>query len=160
LQRNCRGTCSGKFPLLQTIWKNPYFGRTSPKACRSIRAYPTWIYGRLARSTLFIRAGALPTSPRPARLADGSAFRGEGRVFTDGEGWYRFASIKPGAYPWLNHHNAWRPNHIRFSFFGSGFAQRLVTQMYFPGDPLLALDRSFCRSRTRRRVTASSAHST
>jgi protocatechuate 3,4-dioxygenase beta subunit len=67
-------------------------------------------------------------------------FRGEGRVFTDGEGWYRFTSIKPGAYPRLNHHNAWRPNHIHFSFFGSGFAQRLVTQMYFPGDPLLALD--------------------
>jgi len=70
-------------------------------------------------------------------------FRGEGRVFTDGDGWYRFTSIKPGAYPWLNHHNAWRPNHIHFSFFGSGFAQRLVTQMYFPGDPLLALDPIF-----------------
>jgi protocatechuate 3,4-dioxygenase beta subunit len=58
---------------------------------------------------------------------------------TDGEVWYRFTSIKPGAYPWLNHHNAWRPNHVHFSFFGSGFTQRLVTQMYFPGDPLLAL---------------------
>ena len=70
-------------------------------------------------------------------------FRGEGRVFTDGDGWYRFVSIKPGAYPWLNHHNAWRPNHIHFSFFGSGFAARLITQMYFPGDPLLALDPIF-----------------
>jgi len=53
------------------------------------------------------------------------------------------ASIKPGAYPWRNHHNAWRPNHIHFSFFGTGFAQRLVTQMYFPGDPLLDLDPVF-----------------
>ena len=70
-------------------------------------------------------------------------FRGEGRVFTDDDGWYRFTSIKPGAYPWRNHHNAWRPNHIHFSFFGSGFAQRLITQMYFPGDPLLALDPIF-----------------
>ena len=70
-------------------------------------------------------------------------FRGEGRVYTDGEGWYRFTSIKPGAYPWRNHHNAWRPNHIHFSFFGSGFAQRLVTQMYFPGDPLLEFDPVF-----------------
>ena len=67
-------------------------------------------------------------------------FRGEGRVYTDDEGWYRFTSIKPGAYPWRNHDNAWRPNHIHFSFFGSGFAQRLVTQMYFPGDPLLDYD--------------------
>jgi protocatechuate 3,4-dioxygenase beta subunit len=70
-------------------------------------------------------------------------FHGEGRVYTDGEGWYRFTSIKPGAYPWRNHHNAWRPNHIHFSFFGAGFAQRLVTQMYFPGDPLLELDPVF-----------------
>jgi protocatechuate 3,4-dioxygenase, beta subunit len=70
-------------------------------------------------------------------------FRGEGRVYTDDDGWYRFTSIKPGAYPWRNHHNAWRPNHIHFSFFGSGFAARLITQMYFPGDPLLALDPVF-----------------
>jgi protocatechuate 3,4-dioxygenase, beta subunit len=70
-------------------------------------------------------------------------FHGEGRVFTDDDGWYRFTSIKPGAYPWRNHHNAWRPNHIHFSFFGSGFAARLITQMYFPGDPLLELDPVF-----------------
>jgi protocatechuate 3,4-dioxygenase beta subunit len=70
-------------------------------------------------------------------------FRGEGRVYTDDEGWYRFTSIKPGAYPWRNHHNAWRPNHIHFSFFGSGFAARLITQMYFPDDPLLELDPIF-----------------
>ena len=67
-------------------------------------------------------------------------FKGEGRVFTDAQGNYQFTSIKPGAYPWRNHHNAWRPNHIHYSLFGQGFAQRLVTQMYFPGDPLLELD--------------------
>jgi protocatechuate 3,4-dioxygenase beta subunit len=70
-------------------------------------------------------------------------FRGVGRVFTDREGNYRFKSIKPGAYPWRNHHNAWRPNHIHLSLFGPGFATRLVTQMYFPGDPLLAIDPIF-----------------
>jgi protocatechuate 3,4-dioxygenase, beta subunit len=67
-------------------------------------------------------------------------FHGGGRVFSDAEGWYQFVSIKPGAYPWHNHPNAWRPNHIHYSLFGTGFAQRLITQMYFPGDPLLALD--------------------
>jgi protocatechuate 3,4-dioxygenase beta subunit len=70
-------------------------------------------------------------------------FLGSGRVFTDADGKYRFVSIKPGAYPWRNHANAWRPNHIHFSLFGPGFATRLVTQMYFPGDPLLALDPIF-----------------
>jgi protocatechuate 3,4-dioxygenase, beta subunit len=70
-------------------------------------------------------------------------FHGDGRVFTDAEGWYEFITIKPGAYPWRNHHNAWRPNHIHYSLFGLGFAQRLITQMYFPGDPLLALDPIF-----------------
>ena len=70
-------------------------------------------------------------------------FAGHGRVFTDAEGWYRYTTIKPGAYPWRNHANAWRPNHIHYSLFGQGFAQRLVTQMYFPGDPLLALDPVF-----------------
>jgi protocatechuate 3,4-dioxygenase beta subunit len=70
-------------------------------------------------------------------------FHGIGRVFTDGEGRYRFQSVKPGAYPWRNHHNAWRPNHIHFSLFGPAFATRLITQMYFPGDPLLALDPIF-----------------
>ncbi|UFN51775.1 protocatechuate 3,4-dioxygenase subunit beta (plasmid) [Roseomonas sp. OT10] len=70
-------------------------------------------------------------------------FKGNGRVFTDADGWYRFVTIKPGAYPWRNHKNAWRPNHIHYSVFGAGFAQRLITQMYFPGDPLLALDPIF-----------------
>ncbi|MCW3474248.1 protocatechuate 3,4-dioxygenase subunit beta [Limobrevibacterium gyesilva] len=70
-------------------------------------------------------------------------FQGAGRVFTDADGWYQFTSIKPGAYPWRNHFNAWRPNHIHYSLFGSGFATRLITQMYFPGDPLLELDPVF-----------------
>jgi protocatechuate 3,4-dioxygenase beta subunit len=70
-------------------------------------------------------------------------FRGSGHVFTDAEGWYQFVTIKPGAYPWGNHFNAWRPNHIHFSFFGSGFGARMITQMYFPGDPLLELDPIF-----------------
>ena len=67
-------------------------------------------------------------------------FLGAARVFTDADGRYRYQTIKPGAYPWRNHHNAWRPNHIHYSLFGPGFATRLVTQMYFPGDPLLAFD--------------------
>ena len=70
-------------------------------------------------------------------------FRGAGRVFTDGDGNYRFVSIKPGAYPWRNHHNAWRPCHIHFSLFGPSWGSRLVTQMYFAGDPLLAIDPVF-----------------
>lgn len=67
-------------------------------------------------------------------------FTGGGRALTDDQGNYRFLTIKPGAYPWRNHHNAWRPAHIHFSLFGHAFAQRLVTQMYFPGDPLLEYD--------------------
>lgn len=67
-------------------------------------------------------------------------FFGGGRCITDEAGRYRFLTIKPGAYPWGNHFNAWRPNHIHFSLFGNHFATRLVTQMYFPGDPLLMLD--------------------
>jgi protocatechuate 3,4-dioxygenase beta subunit len=70
-------------------------------------------------------------------------FHGNGRVFTDGAGRYRFMTIKPGAYPWPNHHNAWRPNHIHYSLFGPAFATRLITQMYFPGDPLLEIDPIF-----------------
>jgi len=67
-------------------------------------------------------------------------FHGAGRVFTDSDGRYCFVTIKPGAYPWRNHANAWRPNHIHFSLFGASWGARLVTQMYFPGDPLLAID--------------------
>jgi protocatechuate 3,4-dioxygenase, beta subunit len=67
-------------------------------------------------------------------------FSGAGRCLTDAEGRYRFVTVKPGAYPWRNHHNAWRPAHIHFSVFGRSFLQRLVTQMYFPGDPLFPFD--------------------
>ena len=70
-------------------------------------------------------------------------FTGAGRTLTDENGAYRFVTIKPGAYPWFNHYNAWRPAHIHFSIFGRAFITRLVTQMYFPGDPLFAFDPIF-----------------
>jgi protocatechuate 3,4-dioxygenase, beta subunit len=70
-------------------------------------------------------------------------FTGAGRVVTDAEGNYRYVTIKPGAYPWRNHHNAWRPAHIHLSLFGPSFLTRLVTQMYFPGDPLFPFDPIF-----------------
>lgn len=67
-------------------------------------------------------------------------FTGVGRCITDSDGNYEFVTIKPGPYPWRNHDNAWRPAHIHFSLFGTDFTQRMITQMYFPGDPLFALD--------------------
>jgi protocatechuate 3,4-dioxygenase beta subunit len=67
-------------------------------------------------------------------------FSGAGRCLTDANGEYRFVTIRPGAYPWGNHYNAWRPAHIHLSIFGRNFLQRLVTQMFFPGDPLIPLD--------------------
>jgi protocatechuate 3,4-dioxygenase beta subunit len=70
-------------------------------------------------------------------------FSGGGRCLTDSMGRYRFVTVKPGAYPWRNHHNAWRPAHIHFSLFGRAFTQRLITQMYFPADPLFPLDPIF-----------------
>jgi protocatechuate 3,4-dioxygenase beta subunit len=70
-------------------------------------------------------------------------FQGAGRCITDREGRYRFYTIKPAAYPWKNHPNAWRPQHIHFSVLGDSIASRLITQMYFPGDPLLELDPIF-----------------
>ena len=70
-------------------------------------------------------------------------FSGAGRCVTDGEGRYSFVTVKPGPYPWGNHPNAWRPAHIHFSLLGTAFAQRLVTQMYFPGDPLFPYDPIF-----------------
>jgi protocatechuate 3,4-dioxygenase beta subunit len=66
-------------------------------------------------------------------------FGGCGRTITDENGYYYFRTIKPGAYPWRNYSNSWRPAHIHFSLFGSGFAQRLITQMYFEGDPLIKI---------------------
>jgi protocatechuate 3,4-dioxygenase, beta subunit len=70
-------------------------------------------------------------------------FTGSGRSLTDDEGRYRFVTVKPGAYPWRNHPNAWRPAHIHLSLFGRAFTNRLVTQMYFPGDPLFEFDPIF-----------------
>jgi protocatechuate 3,4-dioxygenase beta subunit len=70
-------------------------------------------------------------------------FAGVGRALTDADGAYRFVTIRPGAYPWGNHPNAWRPAHVHFSIFGQAFTQRLVTQMYFPDDPLFAYDPIF-----------------
>ena len=88
-------------------------------------------------------------------------FTGMGRCLTDDEGTYRFTTIKPGPYPWRNHHNAWRPAHLHFSVFGTDFTQRLVTQMYFPGDPLFALDpiyQSIRDPRARARLVAAYDH--
>ena len=75
---------------------------------------------------------------RSIRISPAPAARSRTR-----EGYYRFVTIKPGAYPWGNHHNAWRPAHIHFSVFGHSFVSRLVTQMYFPGDPLFPFDPIF-----------------
>jgi protocatechuate 3,4-dioxygenase, beta subunit len=77
----------------------------------------------------------------PAPLDPG--FEGGGRTVTDSEGRYAFLTVKPGPYPWGNHHNAWRPAHIHFSVMGRAFDERLVTQMYFPGDPLFPYDPIF-----------------
>ncbi|MCP2182853.1 protocatechuate 3,4-dioxygenase beta subunit [Prauserella alba] len=88
-------------------------------------------------------------------------FHGAGRCLTDGEGRYRFTTIKPGPYPWRNHDNAWRPAHIHFSLFGHEFTQRLVTQMYFPGDPLFPLDpifQSITDEQARQRLIATYDH--
>ena len=84
-------------------------------------------------------AHALDRHPAPLD----PSFTGAGLCLTDGDGRYRFVTIKPGAYPWRNHANAWRPAHIHFSVMGAAFSQRLITQMYFPGDPLLGLDPIF-----------------
>jgi protocatechuate 3,4-dioxygenase, beta subunit len=70
-------------------------------------------------------------------------FTGVGRCMTDVDGNYHFVTVRPGAYPWRNHHNAWRPAHVHFSLFGRAFAQRIITQMYFPNDPLFDQDPIF-----------------
>lgn len=88
-------------------------------------------------------------------------FTGAGRVLTDKNGEYRFTTIRPGSYPWRNHENAWRPSHIHFSVFGTHFLSRLVTQMFFPGDPLLPLDPIFNGipdENARQRLVSSYAH--
>jgi protocatechuate 3,4-dioxygenase beta subunit len=104
--------------------------------------------GRAVRNTLveIWQANAAgrylhPIDQHPAPLDPN--FTGAGRTFTDEEGRYKFFTIKPGAYPWRNHHNAWRPAHIHFSLLGPALVTRLITQMYFPGDPLFPLDPIF-----------------
>ena len=79
-----------------------------------------------------------PADDHPAPLDPN--FTGAGRCITDSDGVYHFTTVKPGAYPWRNHRNAWRPAHVHFSLFGESLASRLVSQMYFPGDPLIPLD--------------------
>ncbi|MFJ1609242.1 protocatechuate 3,4-dioxygenase subunit beta [Streptomyces sp. NPDC088253] len=88
-------------------------------------------------------------------------FTGVGRTLTDDQGRYRFTTIKPGPYPWGNHTNAWRPAHIHFSLFGTAFTQRLITQMYFPSDPLFRYDpilRSVTDQAARDRLIATYRH--
>jgi protocatechuate 3,4-dioxygenase, beta subunit len=104
--------------------------------------------GRPVRDTLveLWQANAAGRYAHPSDTHDAPLdphFSGAGRTLTDAEGRYRFITIRPGAYPWKNHDNAWRPAHLHFSLLGPSFASRLVTQMYFPGDPLLALDPIF-----------------
>ncbi len=101
--------------------------------------------GRPVRNSLveIWQANAAGRYPHPADTHDAPLdpnFTGGGRTLTDDQGFYSFTTIKPGAYPWRNHYNGWRPAHIHFSLFGEAFAQRLITQMYFPGDPLLEFD--------------------
>jgi len=79
-----------------------------------------------------------PVDDHPAPLDPN--FSGAGRCLTDSDGRYRFVTIKPGPYPWRNHPNAWRPAHVHFSVFGADLGDRVVTQMYFPGDPLIPFD--------------------
>lgn len=89
-------------------------------------------------------------------------FTGMGRTLTDDQGHYRFTTIKPGPYPWRNHLNAWRPAHIHFSLFGTAFTQRLITQLYFPGDPLFQHDpiyQSVTDDSARERLIATYDHS-
>jgi len=102
---------------------------------------------------------AHPRDQHPAPLDPN--FTGAGRTLTDDDGRYTFTTIKPGAYPWRNHDNAWRPAHLHLSLFGSAFAQRLVTQMYFPGDPLFPYDpilQSVTDESARRRLVAAYDH--
>ena len=91
---------------------------------------------------ILVRGRILDGDGRPVRrqLVEIWQANAAGRCLTDDAGWYAFTTVKPGPYPWHNHHNAWRPAHIHFSLFGTDFTQRMITQMYFPGDPLFALD--------------------
>jgi protocatechuate 3,4-dioxygenase beta subunit len=111
-------------------------GRVTDRAGRPVRGQLVEIWQANAAGRYVHRREQHPAPLDPN-------FTGAGRALTDGDGGYRFTTIKPGPYPWGNHRNAWRPAHIHFSLFGTAFTQRLVTQMYFPGDPLFAYDPIF-----------------
>ena len=122
--------------------------------------------GRPVRNTL-VEVWQANAAGRYKHVVDGHPapldpnFTGAGRCLTDDDGGYRFITLKPGAYPWPNHPNAWRAQHVHFSLFGPAFATRLVTQMYFPGDPLCALDpiyQSVVDPRARERLVATYDH--
>ncbi|MFN2628218.1 MAG: protocatechuate 3,4-dioxygenase subunit beta [Gaiellaceae bacterium] len=126
-------------------------GRVTDTAGRSIRnaLVEVWQANSAGRYAHQIDQHAAPLDPN---------FTGAGRTLTDADGCYLFTTIKPGAYPWRNHDNAWRPAHIHFSLFGRAFTDRLVTQMYFPGDPLFDADPIFqsIREPKERRLLVSS----
>lgn len=126
-------------------------GRVTDTAGRPIRnaLVEVWQANSAGRYAHQIDQHAAPLDPN---------FSGAGRTLTDADGRYLFTTIKPGAYPWRNHDNAWRPAHIHFSLFGRAFTDRLVTQMYFPGDPLFDADPIFqsIREPTERRLLVSS----
>ena len=111
-------------------------GRVTDRAGRPVRGQLVEIWQANAAGRYVHRREQHPAPLDPN-------FTGAGRALTDADGTYRFTTIKPGPYPWGNHVNAWRPAHIHFSLFGTAFTQRLVTQMYFPGDPLFAYDPIF-----------------
>ena len=111
-------------------------GRVTDRAGRPVRGQLVEVWQANAAGRYVHRREQHPAPLDPN-------FTGAGRALTDDAGEYRFTTIKPGPYPWGNHVNAWRPAHIHFSLFGTAFTQRLVTQMYFPGDPLFDYDPIF-----------------
>jgi protocatechuate 3,4-dioxygenase beta subunit len=120
------------------VWGDVRDGSGRPVAGQLVEVWQANAAGRYAHA---VDQHAAPLDPN---------FTGAGRCLTDADGRYRFVTIRPGAYPWKNHPNAWRPAHIHFSFFGHSFTSRLVTQLYFPGDPLLEFDPMFQSIRDRR----------
>ncbi len=143
-------SCSRRSSAPPTSTRSRPTSRSSPPASRSVSAC-SWRAGSSTATgdrsgTSWSRSGRPTPAAGTATRAISTRHRwtrtspASGRCLTDHDGYYRFVTIKPGPYPWRNHHNAWRPAHIHFSLFGTEFTQRLVTQMYFPGDPLFALD--------------------